>query len=176
MLCLFTVTKGKGNSDLYFVKRCCWLLCKQKCSGDLNTPGDVFITGLVVFYHFHVYFKLWEYAESGIWFQMESRHSRLMGGFQFSSHSVSILLSLNGHPWAPDWKCYSQMSYRSGYNKSVVLNVLSETIFLLKFSVVDFRKPNIQCKVLSHRHFELNTQSLKVPTNTITDLHMVVYL
>jgi len=30
MLCLFTVTKGKGNTDLYFVKQCCWLLCKQK--------------------------------------------------------------------------------------------------------------------------------------------------
>lgn len=52
MLCLFTFIKGKGNTDLYFIHQCCWLLCKQKCSDDLSTPEDIFFMGLVAFYHF----------------------------------------------------------------------------------------------------------------------------
>lgn len=111
-LCLLRVIKGKGSTDLYFVKQCCSLLCKQRSSDDLNTPGNIFITGLVVFYHFQIYFKLWAYAESGRWFQWESKHSRLMRGLQFSSHSFSIQLSLNWPPQAPDWKCYTEIICR----------------------------------------------------------------
>lgn len=130
-LCLFGVIKGKGSTDLYFVKQCCWLLCKQRSSDDLSTPGNTFITGLLVFYHFQIYFKLWAYAESGRWFQWESKHSRLMRGLQFSSHSFSIQLSLNWPPQAPDWKCYTEMSCREHLQQIVVLDILSQTIFVL---------------------------------------------
>lgn len=136
ILHLVTVIKGKGNNDLYFIKQWCWLLCKQKWSDNLNTPGDISIIGLVVFYRFQVYFRLWTYAESRIWFQWESKHSRLIRDLQFSSHYFSILLNLNWHPSAPDWKCYSEMSYREQLQQICALTILSQTIGFCSNSVL----------------------------------------
>lgn len=154
-LCLFRVIKGKGSTDLYCAKECCWLLCKQRSSNDLSTPGNTFVSGLVVFYCFQIYFKLWAYAESGRWLQWESKHSRLMRGLQFFSHSFSIQLSLDWPPQAPDWKCYTEMSCREHLQRIVVLDILSQTIFVLLKLSICFWKPNIESQVLSYRHSEL---------------------
>lgn len=98
-----------------------------------------------------------------------------MRGLQFSIHCFSIQLGLNWPLQVPDLKCYTEMSYREHLQQIVVLDILSQTIFvLLELSISCFQKPNIESQVLSYRHSEL--EYLRVSQDTLTDLLVAVYL
>lgn len=67
------------------------------------------------------------------------------------------------------------MSCREHLQQIVILDILSQTIFvLLELSIVCFQKPNIESQVLSYMHLEL--EYLRVSQDTLTDLLVIVYL
>lgn len=98
-----------------------------------------------------------------------------MRGLQFSIHCFSIQLGLNWPLQVPDSKCYTEMSYGEHLQQIVVLDILSQTIFvLLELSIACFQKPNIESQVLSYRYSELEYP--RVSQDTLSDLLVVVYL